>query len=210
MGVGLNLPMWQIVVWCISDLCDLSEKSIFNFHISASLSSFSWKCAHYNYKGNLSGTYKTLALLTFPEELIKFQTWIKSGFCRLRCEELGVLSVCLPPTEPVLWFLRDRALYLECVRVALCFWRTRWAASGPAVRRSSGPAAASQRPHSRCAPRHCLSVRALKHVLPSPRTRPSAARTNARWFNRMGSSANFTQMSNVATCRWACTSVYKA
>lgn len=123
---------------------------------------------------------KTLALLTFPEDLIKFQTWIKGGLCRLGCKELGVLSVCLPPTEPVLWFLRDRALYLKCVRVAFCFWRSRWAASGPAVQRAAA-AAASQRPHSTCTRRLCLFARSLKHVLPSPRTPlPPTAPTNAR------------------------------
>lgn len=41
--------------WIKPDLCDLSEKSVFHLHSSASLSSFSWKFAHCNYKGTLSG-----------------------------------------------------------------------------------------------------------------------------------------------------------
>lgn len=149
--------MWQIVVWCISDLCDRSENqyfiSIVPPHCLVSAGSLNIVIM----KEPSQGTYKTSALLTFPEELIKFQTWIKSGFCRLRCEELGVLSVCLPPTEPVLWFLRDRALYLKSVRVALCFWRTRWAASGQ--RSSGGGGGLTEAPFTMCSPSLTLCTR---------------------------------------------------
>lgn len=42
------------------------------------------------------------------------------GLWRLRDEELGGLPVCLPPTEPVSWFLHDQALCLNCAHIAFC------------------------------------------------------------------------------------------
>lgn len=56
----------------------------------------------------------------FSGEFVKFQTGILGGLWRLGEEELWGLPVCLPPTEPVPWFLHDQALYLDCAHIAFC------------------------------------------------------------------------------------------
>lgn len=86
------------------------------------------------------GTYKTSSLLTFPEELIEFlRLRLKVGFADYAAKNLEFsLFVCHPLSRSYDFCVTGLCISSACAS-PLCFWRTRWAASGPSVQRSIGP-----------------------------------------------------------------------
>lgn len=133
--------------------------------------------------------------LAFFRRTCQIPDWDFGGLWRLRDEELGGLPVCLPPTEPVSWFLHDQALCLNCAHIAFCSR----APGGQPTRQPASSSSSTETPFTGivCSPSLVLYAR--------PSTSPfliwaemhlrrchwhyDPRRVNPKWLHRMGSSA---------------------